>query len=195
MSKLETNTIDTISGSNTLTLGGTNLTTVNMASGVSPGTGMGKVLQVVQAVKTDRQDTTSTSYADVSGLSISITPSSTSSKVLVILDINNISNSAASVVRFKILRDSTVVTKNTDGGGADTQNAFATGGGGGTSVSARKISSCNLHFIDSPSSTSSLTYKVQMNASSASSTSSINNWQTNDDMGSVSAITLMEILP
>ena len=181
-------------------ISGANLTTLN-ASNISSGTlnsarfSGGKVLQVVQAVKTDRQDTTSTSYADVSGLSISITPSSTSSKVLVILDINNISNSAASVVRFKILRDSTVVTKNTDGGGADTQNAFATGGGGGTSVSARKISSCNLHFIDSPSSTSSLTYKVQMNASSASSTSSINNWQTNDDMGSVSAITLMEILP
>lgn len=155
--------------------------------------GTGAVLQVVQAVKTDRQDTTSTSYADVTGLSVSITPSSTSNKVLVILDINNISNTIASVVRFKVLRDSTVVTKNTDGGGADTQNAFATGGGGGTAANDRKISSCNLHFIDSPSSTSSLTYKVQMNASSASTTSSINNWQTNNDMGSVSAITLMEI--
>jgi len=88
MSKLETNTIDTISGSNTLTLGSSNLSTINMASGVSPGTGMGKILQVVQGTSSTEFTQSSPSnsvvyYPSSNKLSASITPSSTSSKILI----------------------------------------------------------------------------------------------------------------
>jgi hypothetical protein len=47
----------------------------------------GKVLQVVQTTKTDTFTTTSTSFTDVTGLSVSITPSSASSKILIFSEI------------------------------------------------------------------------------------------------------------
>ena len=49
--------------------------------------GKGKVLQVVQSVKTDTSSTTSTSAVDISGLSASITPSSASNKILILVQI------------------------------------------------------------------------------------------------------------
>ena len=51
----------------------------------------GKVLQVVSTTKSDVTSSTSTSYADITGMAVSITPSSTSSKILVIYGINAVS--------------------------------------------------------------------------------------------------------
>jgi len=152
---------------------------------------VGKVLQVISAVKTADQTTSSTSYVDVTDLSLSITPSSTSSKIFVMVCLNNISNSAADLTFFNLLRNSTTLTSNTSGGGADAADAWASGGGGGMSENSRKISSCSLNFLDSPSSTSALTYKVQMRA--GGNTGSINRWMLNTDNASVSSITVMEI--
>jgi hypothetical protein len=152
---------------------------------------VGKVLQVLSAVKTADQTTSSTSYVDVTDLSLSITPSSASSKILVMVCINNISNSASDLTLFNIVRGSTTLTSNTSGGLADSSDAWASGGGGGMSNQDRKISSCSLNYLDSPSSTSSLTYKVQMKASG--NTASINRWMLNTDNASVSSITVMEI--
>ena len=45
----------------------------------------GKILQVLQTVKTDTFTTTSTSFVDVTGLSVSITPATTSSKILILV--------------------------------------------------------------------------------------------------------------
>ena len=50
-----------------------------------PNGGVGKILQVVSTTKTDTASTSSTSYAAISGLSASITPSSSSNKILVTL--------------------------------------------------------------------------------------------------------------
>ena len=52
------------------------------ASGVIAAAGGGKILQVVNTVKTDTS-TISTSWADISGLSVAITPSSASSKIYI----------------------------------------------------------------------------------------------------------------
>ena len=43
----------------------------------------GNILQVVSTTKTDTFSTTSTSYVDITGLSVSITPTSTSSKIFI----------------------------------------------------------------------------------------------------------------
>ena len=72
VSTLKTNTIQAATGS-----------TVNVASG-QVFTAPGHVIQVVQTFKDDVFNTTSTSYVDVTGLAASITPSSTSSKILVL---------------------------------------------------------------------------------------------------------------
>ena len=164
--------------------------TVTLPSGVG-----GKVLQVVNGVSTTKQSSTSTTYADISGLSASITPSSTSNKVLILLNINTLSNNAGSGTNLKLLRDSTVVTKTTTAGQNATEEAFAAGGGlSGSGVDAtRQKHGATLSFLDSPSSTSALTYKVQFRTSNASNAAAVNGWVLNDDQSSVSTITLMEI--
>jgi hypothetical protein len=151
----------------------------------------GTVLQVANSIKTGSQSTTSTSYVDVTDLSVSITPSSTSSKILVRVCINNISQSTGDVVGFNLLRGSTTVTSSTTSGGlADTWDAFAVVGGAVTDPS-RQLHSVSFDYLDSPSSTSSLTYKVQIRVNA--NTGWINQWNLNTDVASVSTITVMEI--
>ena len=151
----------------------------------------GKVLQVVSTVKTAAQDTTSTSPVDVTDLSVNITPSSTSNKVLVLVNINNIGNSTSQSTFFRILRGATVLTSNSSGSAADTKDAFGSGGGGGTVSNSQKIGSASITYLDSPSSTSALTYKVTFEVDGGTGT--INRWQINNDVASVSTLTLMEI--
>ena len=50
--------------------------------------GVGKISQVVQTVKTDNFSTTSTTFVDVTGFSV-ITPSNTSSKALIMINMNS----------------------------------------------------------------------------------------------------------
>ncbi len=167
---------------------GTIITTAGVPSSAMPA---GSVLQVVNAVKTDAQSTTSTSPVDITGLSVSITPSSTSSKILVMAKINLLSMADSNLIMIRLLRDSTVITSNSSGGLADANAAWVSGGGGGVTLSTRKINSGALDFLDSPTSIATLTYKMQMMVNA--STGSINRWQLNNDLASVSSITLMEI--
>ena len=151
----------------------------------------GSVLQVVPAIKTDAQSTTSTSPVDITGLSISITPSSASSKILVMARINLLSMSDSNAIMIRLLRDSTVITSNSSGGLADTNDAWVSGGGGGTSVDSRKISSGAVDVLDSPATGLAINYKMQMLATGGTGT--VNSWSANNDVASVSSITLMEI--
>ncbi len=150
MSKLETNTIDTISGSNTLTLGSSNLSTVNMASGVSPGTGMGKVLQVADIIQASSQQTiATTSNTDFTGFSINITPSSTSSKIFLFTTI-----AASTTINegfgMNFMRDTTNIYSTTQ------PYAHYPQPNGG----ARLASS--FQYTDAPSTINQITYKVQV---------------------------------
>lgn len=162
--------------------------TLDASNGFVPPAG--SVIQVVSSVKTDSQSTTSTSYVDVTGLSVSITPTSASSKILVQVCINDVSQSAGALVAFNLLRDSTTVTSNTTGGLTDTYDAWF-GAGGSTAETSRQRGSGSLSVLDTPSSTSSLTYKVQMRVNT--DTGWINRWALNTDLAAVSSITLMEI--
>ena len=154
----------------------------------------GKVLQVVSGTSTTRQSSSSTTYADVSNLTATITPSSTSNKVLVLLNMNIIGNNAGSGTNLKLLRDSTVVTKTTTSGQNATAESFAAGGGfsyGGDDN--RQKHGASLSFLDSPSSTSALVYKVQFKTSNSTNAAYVNGWALNTDQSAVSTITLMEI--
>ena len=153
----------------------------------------GQVIQVVQTIKTDAFSTSSGSMVDITGFSVSITPSSASNKVLVLVSAGILSSSTGGGSFINLLRDATVITSNTSGGQADTNDAWNVGGGGGMSSGNddRKYSSPSITFLDSPSSTSSLTYKCQLMSNSG--TVYFNRWALNTDHASVSSITLMEI--
>ena len=151
----------------------------------------GNVLQVVNATLNTSVSTTSATYVDT-GLSASITPKFSTSKILVIVSLNNVSQDGGDLTFLNLLRGSTTLINNNSGGGATTAQAWATGGGAVYTGNNRQISNPSLQYLDSPSTTSSTTYKIQIKRGNGG-TSYLNQWALNSDNAGVSSITLMEI--
>jgi hypothetical protein len=152
--------------------GGTGLTTLGSASQVlrvnSGATALefatapsGKVLQVVQTIKTDFFSSSSGSYTDVTGASVSITPSSASNKVLIIINGEYGSNNNDGFGFLKVLRDSTDLSVG-DLRGSEQRATMSAAlrNGGGASDNVSRSFSCTI--LDSPNKTSSTTYKIQL---------------------------------
>ena len=137
----------------------------------------GEVLQVVSERTGTQVTSTSTSYADT-GLTASITPSSTSSKILVLIQQSFAKYSGDTVGNIRVYRTSTEI------GG--TIPARELGDNGSSATNAIGIGfSCSI--LDAPSSTSSLTYKTQFNNGAGQGTCAVQYNSGN------SYITLMEI--
>ena len=147
----------------------------------------GKVGQVVQTTKTDTTSTTSTGFEDISGMSVAITPSATSSKILVTAAL---SLSANTSIVYKVLRGSTDIFR------GDANGNRARGIAGGTSMDEGMLDSFHYCYLDSPSSTSELTYKAQWLVQS--DTGYLNRPHTDSNLTyyvvGASSITVMEIL-
>ena len=108
----------------------------------------GSVLQVVQGTSATQTDVSNQTYADT-GLSASITPTSTSSKILVIVTHRVFKGSANQAGDFRIVRGSTSLGDHVKGilyGGHTNEDNM----------------SLTMQFLDSPSTTSATTYKTQM---------------------------------
>jgi hypothetical protein len=171
-------TLDLVSGAGSVSMPAGSLTGALPALDGSALTGAGKVLQVVQVVYSTASQTGS-SYLVDTGLSASITPSSTSSKILVMvaqpLAISSATDTARDVT-FNIVRGGTEIIKGT----AEIDLP-------GTS-SFMKIAAANcLNYLDSPNTTVSATYKTQFRVNSGTSDVYAN------QHGGSSTITLMEI--
>ena len=139
-----------------------------------PSGASGGIIQVVQTIKTDGFATTSTSFVDVTGYSASITPTSASNKVLVRVVACTGNGQANSDNQIRVLRGSTVITTND------------------TTVRSDSISenhSYVIEILDSPSTTSATTYKVQ---GKVENNEIFFNRRNNLDSGGESSITLME---
>jgi hypothetical protein len=114
-----------------------------------------RVLQVVEANKLDVFSTASASYVDVTGWTATITPSATTSKILVVYSATT-SASASAYVGFQIVRDSTAIGNGTASGGriAANKGYYDSAAAGGESIYGS--------FLDSPATTSATTYKMQV---------------------------------
>ena len=118
------------------------------------------IIQVKSALKTSVASFTSSStntFVDLSGLSVSITPSSTSSKILVIVNVN-VANSTSATTHVRAMRGSTPIHIG-DTAGNRLRDSAATR----TAADPYELSIENLCFqhLDSPNTTSATTYKVQ----------------------------------
>ncbi len=159
---------------------------LTVASGIpswAAPAGGGKVLQVVQQDLSTATSSTSASFADT-GLSLSITPTSASSKVLVMVSVQLQSyrgNNAAGW-SFNIIRGSTSVWETNGIRVYQEQSGTAT-------VLAVPNSA---FYLDSPNTTSSTTYKVQMKPESTANSSNVT-INSNDYGTARSTITLLEI--
>jgi len=160
-------------------------------SGTAVGFGGGKVLQVLQTVKTDTATIASTTYADILGLSQAITPSATSSKILVSAQLS-ISSVSGVGGHFRFMRDTTAIGIG-DAAGSRTRATW----GSRDIVNPSESKNVFIQFLDSPSSTSSTTYKIQWRCQNASYAQWIG--RTSDDSDNalygryMTNITVMEI--
>ena len=132
------------------------------------GISTGKVLQVVQAVKTDTFSTTSGSLEDITGLSLSITPAATSSKILITATINHSITTVDRWMMFQLMRDSTAIFRG-DADGNKTRASIFNSLMNTTAGSGTHIINSHLEFLDTPNTTSATTYKLQTTRQSDSS--------------------------
>ena len=152
--------------------------------------GGGKVLQVVSTAKSDSFTTTSTTFTDLTGMSVSITPSSATSKILIHVSIHGAATSGTNGLQWKILRGATDI-------------AIGDAAGNRTRVTG-EISTPDIYtteydgmtFLDSPATTSAITYKIQLRANLAG-TVYVNRSQQDNNLAeanrSFSSITVLEI--
>jgi len=175
MSKIIVNQIESSDGTTDVL---NTLSAVSMA-----GAGMGQVLQVVTATLSDETTCSAhLSFTDI-GLSVNITPSSSSNKILVLININTVCSGGDH--GCQLLRDST----NIGGGDAEgIRSQSIIGNGNGSQFG---------QVLDTPSTTSQITYKVRGKADSGSDPLYINR-SSSDSNGSTthrcsSSITAMEI--
>jgi hypothetical protein len=122
----------------------------------------GSVLQVVQTVKTDffSLGTTGT-FTDVTGASVTITPTSASSKILVMFSGEYGGQSSDGFAYLRVLRDATGLSVG-DARGSSRQVTMSAAlrNGGANSPDISRSFGCQI--LDTPNTTSATTYKLQM---------------------------------
>jgi len=210
MSTLKVDTLDTRTGSGNITVNrplsgsGANLTALN-GSNISSGTvaaarlpALGKVLQVVQThdITGRSQSISAATTANISGLNATITPSATTSKILVSVRWNgegSVSDLQDSV--FGINRDSTEIGAAAHAG--NRQGGIATiSMGYYLSEVTTTPDNCYYEYLDSPSSTSAITYHGTVSPKTAMTlytNRSVNDTNANWVERVTSTITLWEI--
>jgi hypothetical protein len=134
----------------------------------------GTVLQVVQGSYGTETETSSNSYVDT-GLSVSITPTSATSKILAILNMNGVGkNSNNTSARIALVRGSTNIGESRDIGFNN-------------STTANYIGTVDIIILDSPATTSATTYKAQFLSTGGTPSARI------CSSSSTATLTLMEI--
>ena len=164
-----------------------------------PSGSSGGIIQVKSTTLTTNVNVTiasgaNTTFYDVSGLSVSITPTRADSKILVMVQMNIGTDQSTQRVGVRLRRDSTTIGASTETGSSNNVGSIA-------SLEAHRVYQSipvNFHFLDSPATTSQVTYKPQVaqENSGGSSTIRINYVQSNNNdsyYNGVSTITVMEV--
>ena len=118
-----------------------------------------RILQVVSTVKSDAFSSTSTTLTDITGLSVSITPSATSNKVLVFYSVAGSIETLDRIAMFSLLRGSTEINIG-DAAGSRSRASFSWTVPNAVGNDALAFTHANA-FLDSPATTSATTYKIQ----------------------------------
>ena len=154
--------------------------------------GAGAVVQVVSTTLTTNFSTASTSFTDLTGMSVAITPKSSSNKVLVIFH-TNVGRTSNFRVAFRLVRGSTAIGVGTSVSSRHACTVMSYVGNADSDSHHHPVSG---NFLDSPSTTSSTTYKLQL-LNTVSQTAYINRSELDTNSTatgrSASTITVMEI--
>ena len=143
----------------------------------------GKILQLANVVKTDTFSTASVSLTDLTGLSIAITPRFSTSKIQCFLTIGIVDNSALALCYGDVTRNGTPIGIGDSGGTRQV-------GWLHTTAAANRGSSIAWSFLDTPATTSTLTYQARVGT--GNNTLYINRQDT-DQNRSIATLTVMEV--
>ena len=154
----------------------------------------GNILQVKTATKTDSFTTTSSSWVDLTGLSTTMTLTSSGNKILMSYNVTTGGNwwqMGPSYLAF--VQDSTKIGVGTGGNDADhNPTTFANMYSDSIANSQYNICQQSASFLFSPSDTNSHTYKLQIRGNNTNG-ASVNRWWANANVGAISTLTLMEV--
>ena len=152
--------------------------------------GGGKVLQVVSTTKTDTFTTSSASWTDLTGLTVSITPSSTSSEILVSYDIGMSNTNSTYRAYARLVRGSTGIAVGDSAGSRQQCTSMM------RPAANNAYAQSSITYLDSPATTSATTYKVQIGSFNGN-TVTVNRDGDDTDFSEgarmASSITVMEI--
>ena len=162
---------------------------------LSPALTTGKILQVKQTVKTDTFSVSHGSTVDITGLSVTITPSSSSNKILVTYDTNVSMQNGSYHAHIFLVRDSTkIYLGDTEGSRTRSSNFVISMNDGNGGIYYYPV---HGEFLDSPATTSATTYKIQLLGQNA--TMYVNRTQYDGNQSGVnrivSQITVKEVAP
>jgi len=153
----------------------------------------GNILQVVSTTKTDTFTTSSTSFVDITGLSATITPSSTSNKIMVMaqIPVSNTGTTGTRSVGVLLARGGTGIFEGDSSG----SRLSATNGYFGHATEPRAIGTTNIMYLDSPNTTSATTYTIRIVAGGNTATVNRSGEDPDNTAGLrlASSITLMEV--
>ena len=154
-----------------------------------PSVSSGKILQIVSTCKTDTFTLSTSGLQDITGLAATITPTLATSKVFALLTIGCVDANAVETIGGDVTRNGTTV------GAADAAGNRIQGSWFRITAAANKPESVSWSFLDSPASTSALTYQARLKRPAGNVF--INRSSTDSDTGNnfrtVSTITLMEV--
>ena len=155
----------------------------------------GKVVQIVQTVDSNVATTTSGSWGDLSSMSVTITPSSSSNKVLIIPDILCGGDGGLGVnYMFRMLRGATVIYGR--GTATSQESGIFEIESSVSSAYDYQLFTCMRMFLDSPATTTATTYKIQWRVTNGGTITFNRNFvDTNDatQLRGSSSMTAMEI--
>ena len=167
-----------------------------LASKLDATAPVGKVLQVVSTTKTDTfsASVNDGAYVDITGMTVSITPTAATSKIFVIAMLHG-ANSGLAMSAYRLVRGSTGICV---GDAASSRTPVTAVGAIGNLTNAP--SGASIAFLDSPATTSATTYKVQFagaDNSAGSNTHNLNRSNGDPDTSNqprmASTLTVMEI--
>jgi len=163
---------------------GSDVTITMPSTSQTLGGSTGKILQVLSTTKSDTASTSATSFTDI-GISQAITPSSSSSKILISYNLY-LSHTQSNTSHINLVRGSTNIAQpaNTSGSAPATTSIY---------IGALLMIQHNMSYLDSPSYTlgDTITYKLQWHTDAH--TIYLNRWQGNDNYHGISTLTLMEV--
>ena len=157
-----------------------------------PSGSSGGIIQVKSVVKTDLFNTASSSFTDITGLSVSITPTRADSKILFQFHLGSFQNQNNTSRAFvRMMRDSTAICVGDAATGHECTAAVCSRANDDNHTQFP----VSMQFLDSPATTSAVTYKLQASCGNDGGTLYLNSAGIQDAQGgnTASTITVMEI--